>query len=80
MVEVPQELHLSKGTETEHGVIEGGDLLNGNFLARRLVESRTRDTVSSSNTQVYVQLIELTRQLRMRLHPPHPECHTDPKR
>jgi hypothetical protein len=40
MVEVAQELHLSEGSKAEHGVVEGGDLLDGDLLAGRLVNRR----------------------------------------
>lgn len=40
MVEVAQELHLSESSQAKHGVIEGGDLLNGDLLARRFVYRR----------------------------------------
>ena len=33
MVEVPEKLHFAKGSETEHGVVEGSNLLDGDFLA-----------------------------------------------
>ena len=32
MVEVSKELHLSQGSQTKHGVIEGSDLFDGHFL------------------------------------------------
>lgn len=38
MVEVSQQLHLTEGSETEHGVIEGCYLLDGNLLARWFVD------------------------------------------
>lgn len=37
MVEVTKKLHLAQGSQTEHGVVKGRDLLDGDFLARRLV-------------------------------------------
>lgn len=37
VIEIPQKLHLSQGSQAEHGVIERRDLLDGDFLARRLV-------------------------------------------
>lgn len=37
MVEVPEELHLTQRSETEHGVVEWSDLLDGNLLARGLM-------------------------------------------
>jgi len=39
VVEVPKELHLAESAQAEHGVVEGGDLLDCDFLARGLVES-----------------------------------------
>jgi len=38
VVEISQQLHLSQRSQTEHGVIERGDLLDSDFLARRLVQ------------------------------------------
>lgn len=40
VVEVPQELHLTECAEAEHGVVEGCNLLDGDLLARRLVQRR----------------------------------------
>jgi len=40
VVEVSEELHLTKRSEAEHGVVEGGNLLDGNFLTGRLVDRR----------------------------------------
>lgn len=40
VVEIAQQLHLSQGSQTEHGVVEGGDFLDGNLLSRRLVNCR----------------------------------------
>lgn len=37
MVEVPQELHFTESPQTEHGMIEGGDLLDGDLLPGWLV-------------------------------------------
>lgn len=42
MVEIAQELHLSEGPQAKHGVVEGGDLLDGNLLARGFVYRRAR--------------------------------------
>lgn len=33
MVEVPKQLHLAQRPQAEHGVVEGGDLLDGDLLA-----------------------------------------------
>ena len=38
MVEVAQEFHLAQCAKAEHAVIERGDLLDGDFLAGRLVQ------------------------------------------
>lgn len=40
VVEVAQELHLSEGTQTEHGVVKRGDLFDGHFLARGFMYRR----------------------------------------
>lgn len=40
VVEVAQQLHLSQGSQTEHGVVEGGNLLDGHLLPGRLVNGR----------------------------------------
>ena len=46
MVEVAQKLHFSQGSQAEHGVIEGGDLLDSDLLARWLVNGGTGDDKS----------------------------------
>ena len=33
VVEVSQQLHLTECSQAEHGVVEGGDLLDGDLLA-----------------------------------------------
>jgi hypothetical protein len=38
VVEVAQQLHLSQGSQAEHRVVEGSDLLDSHFLARGLVQ------------------------------------------
>lgn len=40
VVEVAQQLHLSQSSQTEHGVVEGGNLLDGHLLPGRLVNGR----------------------------------------
>lgn len=40
VVEISQQLHFSQCPETEHGVVERGDLFDGYFLARRLMQRR----------------------------------------
>lgn len=40
VVEVPKQLHLTQRPQTEHGVVEGRDLLDGDLLARGLVQRR----------------------------------------
>jgi len=40
VVEVPQQLHLSKSSQTEHGMIEGCNLLDRDLLARRFMDGR----------------------------------------
>ena len=40
VVKVSQELHLSKSSQTEHGVIKRSNLLDGDLLTRRLVDGR----------------------------------------
>jgi hypothetical protein len=47
VVEISQQLHLTQRPQTEHGVVEGCDLLDGDLLARRLVQ---RGAVSVSAT------------------------------
>lgn len=53
MVEVAKQLHLSQRAQTEHGMIEGCDLLDCDFLARRLVERRAGISVSSKHLSNY---------------------------
>jgi hypothetical protein len=38
VVEISQQLHLSQCSQTEHRVVEWGDLLDGHLLTRRLVQ------------------------------------------
>ena len=40
VVEVAEELHLAESAKAEHGVIERGDLFDGNLLSRWLVKRR----------------------------------------
>lgn len=40
VVEVPKQLHLAQRPQTEHRVVKGGDLLDSDLLARRLVYCR----------------------------------------
>lgn len=42
VIEVAQELHLTKSSETKHGVVKGGNFLDGDLLARGLVYRRAR--------------------------------------
>lgn len=37
VVKIAQELHLTQCPQAEHGVVEGGNLFDGNLLAGRLV-------------------------------------------
>lgn len=41
MVEVSKQLHLTQSTQAEHGVVEGGNLLDSDLLAGRFVQSGT---------------------------------------
>lgn len=47
MVEVAQQLHLTESSQTEHGVVEGNNLLDRNLLTRGLVNRRA-EPVSTS--------------------------------
>ena len=40
-----EELELSQCAETEHGVVKGGDLLDGDLAAGRSVDGRADDAV-----------------------------------
>jgi hypothetical protein len=40
MVEIAQQLHLTQCPQAEHGVVEGGNLFDGDLLAGRLVDGR----------------------------------------
>ena len=42
VVKVAQQLHLTQSTQTEHGVVEWGDLFDRDLLAGRLVDSRAK--------------------------------------
>lgn len=57
-------------------MIERGDLLDGDLLARGLVEGRTVRAVSVRGVQEFGR-IELTIPLHMRLLQSHLECRTD---
>ena len=46
VVEVAEQLHLTQSSETEHGVVKGSDLLDGNLLAGWLVKSGTIPRIS----------------------------------
>ena len=50
VVKVAEELHFSKRSQTEHGMVERGDLLDGDFLARGFVYRRA--TSHSSETDM----------------------------
>lgn len=41
VVEVAQQLHLTQRPQAEHGVVKGGDLFDGDLLARWLVNGGT---------------------------------------
>lgn len=58
VVEVSKELHLSQGSQAEHGVIERSDLLDSNFLTRWFVERGTDDAICSLSYNIlYVILL-----------------------
>lgn len=40
VIEVSQQLHLAQGSQAEHGVVERGDFLDRNLLARGFVQGR----------------------------------------
>lgn len=42
VVEVSEKLHLTECPQTKHGVVERGDFLDCHFLARGLVDGRTK--------------------------------------
>lgn len=42
VIEVAQKLHLAECSQTEHGVIEGCDLLDGDLLSRGLMYRRAK--------------------------------------
>lgn len=55
VVEIAQQLHLSQSSQTEHGVIEGGDLLDGNLLSRGLVNGRAAQMLLETGVCSYIQ-------------------------
>jgi hypothetical protein len=77
VVEVAEQLHLSQRSQTEHGVVEGCDLLDGDLLARRLVQRRA---VSSQRVRCRQYQLPRTRQHRMRPLRRRPGCHTAQRR
>lgn len=40
MVKIAKQLHLTQSSQAEHRVVERGNLLDGDFLARWFVDSR----------------------------------------
>jgi hypothetical protein len=44
MVKVLEKLDFSKGSEAEHGVVKGSDLLDSDLLASGLVDGRAKGT------------------------------------
>lgn len=59
VVEVAQQLHLSQCSQTEHGVVEGGNLLDSHLLPGRLVNGRAAPMLLESG--------------RVKLHPSRPQ-------
>lgn len=47
MVKVSQQLHLPERSQTEHAMIKWRDLLDGDFLAGRLMECRADGLINS---------------------------------
>ena len=45
LTEELEQLELTKGTETKHGMVEGRDLLDGDLAAGRSVDGRADDAV-----------------------------------
>lgn len=50
MVKVLQQLDLSKGSQTEHGVVEWSDLFDGHLLSSGLVDGRTNGNKESEQS------------------------------
>lgn len=48
VVKVAQQLHLAQGAQAEHGVVEWGDLFDGDLLARRFVDGRAGYLLSAA--------------------------------
>jgi len=40
VVEVPEQLHLAQGSQAEHGMVKGSDLLDSNLLPGGFMECR----------------------------------------
>ena len=51
VVEVPQQLHLSQCSQTEHGVVEWCNLLDSHLLAGRLVQRRADRQLATAFSQ-----------------------------
>lgn len=49
MVKIAQKLHFSESSQAKHGVVEGGDFLDGDLLTRRLVYRRAGALLSVSD-------------------------------
>lgn len=52
VVKVSQQLHLSERSQTEHAMIKWRDLLDGNFLAGRLMECRADGLTQSASSGI----------------------------
>ena len=55
MIEVSEELHFTQGPEAKHGVVEGGNLLDGDFLAGGLVDCGASKSVEFSQKTFFDQ-------------------------
>ena len=76
VIKVAQQLHLSECSQTEHGVVERGDLLDGDLLARGLVNSRAAPISISVPSQQQPNPFQLTRRHHKHPRRQHPGYRT----
>jgi len=52
MIEVTKQLHLTQGSQTEHGMIKRSDLLDSDLLTRRLMKGRADNSISTFTNDI----------------------------
>lgn len=72
MVKVSQQLHLSERSQAEHAMIKWRDLLDGDFLAGRLMECRADGLTQSVSSGIPQNLHRS--EIREKNIPDNPVC------